>query len=250
VVDGPIGGDLGYLKYAVFRGDNGTFSVTLALQSDDKELRSLLLDPERFDRAATQLPPTAPWVDGRSDAITGVHVMAGLINRLRRFTLDGRPLSPGLFAVGDANICTNPLYGRGCSLGFVMAFLLAETIGEPEPELAYDAAVRREVEPWYDASVTQDRENREAAEARRSGVAEDEKSFMKSVFMDGLRPAMRTDPVVWRAFTRTFNLLCPPDTIVKDPDVINRVIAVWQDRDNRPPEPALGPPRKELLRNI
>ena len=49
--EGPIGGDLGYLKYAVFLGDNRTFSVTLAVPTDDDELRSLLLDPPTFDRA-------------------------------------------------------------------------------------------------------------------------------------------------------------------------------------------------------
>ena len=36
---GPIGGDLGYLKYGVFVGDNRTFSVTLATPTDDQELR-------------------------------------------------------------------------------------------------------------------------------------------------------------------------------------------------------------------
>ena len=29
--------------------------------------------------------------------------------------------------------------------------------------------------------------------------------------------------------------------MIKDPTSVARVLAVWQDRDNRPPEPALGP---------
>src|SRR3954468_6427850 len=41
---GPIGGDLGYLKYATFIGDNRTFSVTFAVPVDDAELRAKLLD--------------------------------------------------------------------------------------------------------------------------------------------------------------------------------------------------------------
>ena len=36
---GPVAGDLGYLKFAVFLGDNRTFSVTFAVDSDDDELR-------------------------------------------------------------------------------------------------------------------------------------------------------------------------------------------------------------------
>jgi len=61
---GPIGGDLGYLKYGVFKGDNGTFSITFATATEDEELRKLLLRPDRFLRAAEQVPATAPYVVG------------------------------------------------------------------------------------------------------------------------------------------------------------------------------------------
>ena len=72
---------------------------------------------------------------------------------------------------------------------------------------------------------------------------------MRGVFRDGLLPAMRRDAVVLRAFFRSLNLLTAPDAMVKDADVATRVLAVWQDRDNRPPEPALGPRRRaDLLR--
>lgn len=36
---GPTAADLGYLKYAIFAGDNGTFSVTFAVERDDEPLR-------------------------------------------------------------------------------------------------------------------------------------------------------------------------------------------------------------------
>jgi hypothetical protein len=61
---------------------------------------------------------------------------------------------------------------------------------------------------------------------------------------------MRTDNVVLRAFLRTFNLLTTPDALLRDPDVIGRVLNAYQDRDNRPPEPVLGPPRDELLAQL
>ena len=64
---------------------------------------------------------------------------------------------------------------------------------------------------------------------------------------DGLLPAMRVDPVVLRAFLRMFNLLEPPDSLMKDADVIGRVMAVYADRDERPPEAPMGPPRDEVL---
>ena len=56
---GPIGGDLGYIKYGVFSGDNRTFSVTLAIPTDDLELRRRLTDPQAFDGCARGLVATA-----------------------------------------------------------------------------------------------------------------------------------------------------------------------------------------------
>ena len=108
---GPVGGDLGYLKYAVFSGDNRTFSVTFALATDDTHLRRQLVDPEAFIRVAAALPATRAFVEpGRAHAMTEVEVMGGLLNRRYTFLdADGAPLVLGLHGVGDAHTCTNPL---------------------------------------------------------------------------------------------------------------------------------------------
>ena len=256
---GPIGGDLGYLKYGVFVADNRTFSVTLAVPTDDATLRRLLTDPDTFDACARLLVATAPYLDGRATPLDGaVHVMAGLLNRWRPFVADGRPVAVGVVPVGDAVVCTNPLYGRGCSLAFWAAELLGDALdahGDDTAAVAvsYSAALERELGPWYRAAVSQDAEARRVSAALLAGDdpdgdVNDPRSFMRSVFRDGLLPAMRTDPVVLRAFVRTFNLLCPPDAMITDTNVSARVFAAWQDRDNRPPEPVLGPrSRADLL---
>jgi 2-polyprenyl-6-methoxyphenol hydroxylase-like FAD-dependent oxidoreductase len=259
---GPIGGDLGYLKYGVFAGDNGTFSITLATPNDDDQLRKLLAKPEVFDDTARQLVATAPWLDGRAEPITPqVHGMAGLLNRWRDYVVDGQPVVTGLIPVGDAVLCTNPLYGRGCSTGFWGAQLLAEAV-EATPDdlraiaLAYDAALRDQILPWYRAGVEQDAEARRVAAALLAGAdpdgdSTDPRTFMRAVFRQGLLPAIRSDIVVMRAFFRSFNLLTPPDALARDPDVGARVLAVWNDRDNRPPEQLLGPRlRADLLELI
>jgi 2-polyprenyl-6-methoxyphenol hydroxylase-like FAD-dependent oxidoreductase len=250
---GPIGGDLGYLKYGVFLGDNRTFSITLAARTDDAELRSGLLDEAVFMKAARELPATAPYVvDGLADPISGVSVMARLLNRRRTFTdADGDPLVLGCAAVGDAHTCTNPLYGRGCSLALVQAQLLADALTEADGDLAtagriYEAACRTEVLPWYRAAVAQDAATR-ADIAREPGTAEDP---MRAMLRDGLLPAMRVDPVVFRAFLRMFNLLQPPESLMADPDILGRVMVAFQARDERPPEEPLGPPRAAMLAAI
>lgn len=255
---GPIGGDLGYLKYGVFVGDNRSFSVTLATPTDDGEMRKLLADPRVFDEAARHLVATAAWLDGRAEPITdGVHVMAGLLNRWRDYVVDGEPVATGFVPVGDAVLCTNPLYGRGCSTAFWGAQLMARAVAafpdEPrEILLAYDASLRSEIHPWYRKSVQQDAEARRVAAALLAGEDpdlddSDPRTFMRAVFRDGLLPAMRTDAVVLRAFFRTFNLLGSPDAMANDPDVGARVLSAWQDRDNRPPAPPLGPKRRADL---
>ena len=247
---GLVVGDLGYLKYAVFPGDNGTLSITYGVHSDDAEMRRLLR-PGPFTAVAAELPATRPWVEPRRcRPLTDVEVMGGLINRKRRFAVKGRPVATGVYAVGDSSICTNPLYGRGCSLAMVHAVLLADTVAEAgddpvDAAAAFAAATRATIEPWYGASVAQDRHDRRA----RAEDDDDESAGVGvgSLMRHGLLPAAGVDPLVWRAFIRTFNLLDAPDALMRDPQVVMRVMATWQTRADRPPPPPLGPDRTELL---
>ena len=259
--EGGIGGDLGYLKYGVFVGDNRTFSITLATSTEDVELRKLLTNESVFASIAANLPATAKWVEsGRAEPITPVQSMAGLLNRLRTFVADGLPIATGVLPIGDARLCTNPLYGRGCSTGFWTAFLAAQAIADHPDDLvaqaiAYHAAVVSEVEPHYRSSVAQDGEARRVSSAilndtNPDGDPNDPRTFMRSVLREGLFPALRIDAVVLRAFFRAFNLLDAPDTLISNPDVQARVLAVWNTRDERGPEPTFGPPRAELMELI
>jgi len=249
---GPIGGDLGYVKYGTFVGDNRTFSITLAIPTGDDELRKRLADPIAFDAAARSLPATAPWLDGRAEPITpDVHMMAGLLNKWSDYVVDGEPAAVGLVPVGDTVLCTNPLYGRGCSTAYWSASLLTTAIAEHPGDMcavavAYDEALRAEIHPWYRSTVEQDREARRVAAALLAGNdpygdPSDPRAFTRSVLRDGLAPALRSDQVVLRAFVRNFNLLSPPDALLTDADFGARVFAVLQDKERRPPEPLLGP---------
>lgn len=243
------GGDLGYLKYGIFRGDNRTFSVTLAVGSDDPDLRAVL-DPTRFDRAVARIPAAAAWVDaGISEPITTVHVMAGLVNRVRHFVAGGRPIALGVHAVGDASVCTNPLYGRGCSLGAVHAWLLADSLAEHGEDLgalalAFEEGTRRELIPWHQASVAQDEVSKLVLHGESLGGGGPDP---RSLLTEGLFPLARVDADVHRAWVRTMNLLTPPDTMLTDATLMGRVLAFWNDRATRPPEPPLGPERAEML---
>ncbi len=160
--------------------------------------------------------------------------------------------------MGDAVICTNPLYGRGCSTGYWGAHLMSEALAGRETRsgrelfdvaVEYDAAINREIKPWYESGVQQDAEARRVAAALLrgddpDGDSSDPKTMMRSVLREGLLPALRTDPVVLRAFMRNLNLLSSPDALMKDTEVMNRVFMVWQDRENRPSEVPMGPKKR------
>jgi 2-polyprenyl-6-methoxyphenol hydroxylase-like FAD-dependent oxidoreductase len=255
--DGPIGGDLGYLKFGVFPGDNRTFSITLAAGIEDKELRGQLSDPEEFIKIASQISAAAAHVEhDRAEPITGVNQMAGLVNR-RRLFLDegGEPVVLGMHAVGDAHTCTNPLYGRGCSLALVQAELFADSLkahglDHRNRALDYEAATRKEITPWYRAAVAQDQLSAASPNADAPATekpANDPSQTAREFLRDGLFPALRTDPVVLRAFLRMFNLLEAPDSLMTNGEVITRVLAVFNERENRPPEEPAGPARDSLL---
>jgi 2-polyprenyl-6-methoxyphenol hydroxylase-like FAD-dependent oxidoreductase len=256
-----IGADLGYLKYAIFHGDSRIFSITLAADPEDRALRAVLREGP-FERVARVLPPMARWVDPAvAEPITGVFGMDGLRNVRRRFVANGRPLLHGLVAIGDAAIHTNPLYGRGCTLAFVHAAALADAVarhgGDLEAlALALEAATEREVVPWYELAVMQDREATSWARELRAGRAPkprdasgavDPRAYLRDLLLRGLVPALRLDATVLRAFMRRFNLLDPPGDLLRDPALLGRVLAVYQRRHERT-EPELGPDRAALLR--
>jgi 2-polyprenyl-6-methoxyphenol hydroxylase-like FAD-dependent oxidoreductase len=243
------GGSLGYLGYGIFRGDNRTFSVTLAVGTHDEEMRSAS-DTARFDIITGLIPASRGWVSPAvSQPMTDVNVMAGLVNRMRSFVVDGRPSVLGLIAVGDANICTNPVYGRGCSLGAVHAGLMASAVRDHGNDyealaLQFHAATQRDLVPWYHASVAQDEASKRAL---LGGDAPANQDFLRSVLNEGLGPLSRIDATVHRALLRTANLLTAPEALLSDQVVMQRVMSYWQARDTRPPEPPLGPTRDEMV---
>jgi len=260
--DTTIGADLGYLKYALFHGDGGIFSITFAASPEDAPLRALLREAP-FEAAAAAIPTTQPWRDPDvAEPVTGVHGMAQLRNVRRRYVADGGPLAAGVFAIGDASIHTNPLYGRGCTFAVLHAALLADALrAHPDDPvaaaLALESATEREIVPWYDLARSQDRDAAEVAErwrrgeqpdapAEDAGAAVDPKAFVRGLVRHGLVPALRTDPDVSRAFFRSFNLLDPPGDLLREPQVMLRVLEHYRRRHERE-DPVLGPGRAGML---
>jgi len=241
-----LGGDLGFLKYLIVPGDGGMLSATLAVRVEDRELRRALSDPDRFERACRSLPGPDQWFgELELEPIGGVRPMGGLLNRIREFTdADGRPTVLNFHAVGDSHTCTNPLYGRGCSLALVQAVLAADAIcatdDRADRAAAYEAACRDQVAPWWAHAVEVDQSGADP----NGGDAPDQ--FQR----DRLRAVMaagQTDPVVGRAMARLWNLLARPADLNADPEFMARVGAIMADPETYPAPEQTGPTRALLL---
>jgi 2-polyprenyl-6-methoxyphenol hydroxylase-like FAD-dependent oxidoreductase len=258
---GVVGVDLGYLKVGVFAGDSHVFSITLAASPSDEPMRRVLRRPG-FEAAVAAIPLTAPWVSpDLAEPVSEVHGMAHLENVRRWLVGDGEPVALGFLAVGDALIHTNPIVGRGCSLAWVAAFDLAECLDAHGDDLrdlalAYDARVERNLVPWYQMQLAQDADSIEVAEAQLRGEdpfrekrpdgSNDPRAFMRSLIREGLVPALQEDVVLLRLFLRAINLLDQPADLMRSPLVMQRVLASYARRAERP-KLVLGPSRGEML---
>lgn len=254
--DAKLAGDLGFVKFLVIPGDGGTLSATLAIPSKDTRVRSALLDVDRFDRAVGLLPgPDRVFPDAIDVPLGPVHPMGGLVNRIRRFVDgSGQPLVTGFHAVGDSHTCTNPFYGRGCSLALLQAVLLADAFAahpaDPVARAAdYEQASAREVEPWYHVSVATDAFGRAAARQRErgSGAVPDSDGDRLSLAMRAVILGGATDPVIGRGVWRVMNMLSTPDQLFTDPDFMRRVQALIADPAALAAATPAGPSRDELL---
>lgn len=259
---GIVGADLGYLKVGIFAGDSRVFSITLAASPTDLEMRRLLHSRPGFDAAVAAVPLAAQWtVPELAEPVSDVHAMANLTNTRRWLVEDGEPLALGFVAVGDSLIHTNPIVGRGCSLAWTAAFDLADCLDAhgDDPRalaLAYDAAIKRDVVPWYVQQVAQDADAIEVAEAQQRGDdpyetsnpdgSQNPKAFIRGLVKDGLIPALREDVTLLRIFLRTLHLLDPPGDLMKNPEVFGRVLEAYNRRGERE-KVVLGPSRSQML---
>jgi len=258
---GIVGVDLGYLKAGIFAGDSRVFSITLAASPTDDDMRQVLHQPA-FEAAVAAIPASAAWTSPAvSEPISEVHGMANLKNTRRWLVEDGAPLALGFVAVGDALIHTNPIVGRGCSLAWTAAFDLADCIDAHGDDLralalAYDAAIERDIVPWYELQLIQDADAVEVAEAQQRGEdpfetanpdgTQNPKAFMRALLKEGLMPALREDLKLLRLFMRTMNLLDQPGNLMKNPMVLQSLLASYAKRGTREPV-VLGPPREAMV---
>ena len=155
-------GDLGYAGFFTFIGDNRTFGIVLAIPTLDRELKVLQHEPA-FMAACRQIPALADLVDPTfAKPIGPIMPGGGLLNTLRHYVRNERPVALGFFPLGDSLCHTNPAYALGLTFSLIHAFELRETLSavsakDPESQiLDYFARIRPEINERYALSCALD----------------------------------------------------------------------------------------------
>ena len=250
-------GDLGYIKYGVFPGDNRHFAIIVCLHYGETRLRAAVKDGAKFDAICRSIPGLAPWLADDPEATTPPFGIGDIRGVRRRYVKDGEPRALNFYAVGDAALRTNPLYGRGCSTGILHAELLAETLAETtdprQRALAFEQRTEAELGPIFKASGAEDRNGIRRSKAALAGrLLDGADSGAKRVglaFGDALAAASRNNLHVLRGLLRTINLLEAPGHFLKDRRT-RLIVALYMLRGRRRNAGARrqqGPSREEML---
>jgi 2-polyprenyl-6-methoxyphenol hydroxylase-like FAD-dependent oxidoreductase len=247
-LDAPIlnpRGDLGYMGFNVFRGDNGTFAVILLAPAADRELR-VLRHESAWRAACSAITPLDVMTSANyGRPITDVMPMGGLMNVDRT----GDPGVLGIIAVGDAFCHTDPAFAYGLSFALAHAQALARAAAEsPDGDALaerYRADAGPEARERHALACATD-----AARARRwAGEPLDitrRDSCYPLFSLVGALAAAPHDDWVLRRTIRRIGLLDRTAVFDDDDALHDRIETILGGRAEHPPSPP-GPPRQELL---
>ncbi len=235
--------EAGTLRVLTVPADNGSWTVAIVAVAKDAPFKALRHN-EVWERVARAVLHSPDWIDGVP--LCDVLPMAGVLDRYRRFVVDGQPVITGLVAVGDAWACTNPTAGRGFSLGLAHAVKLRDALrSQPaDPaELAglFDQMTEESLTPWYRDQVNRDRQRAASllavVEGRPPDGPGDDPARM-------LMLAARTDPGAVRGFLDVFSCLALPAQVLQRPGMREKLTALAA---SAAPSFSPGPTREELI---
>lgn len=170
-------------------------------------------------------------------------------NLLRRFVRAGRPVALGLHVLGDARCQTHNVYGFGTALAFSQAMTLADILAELPTDplvqaLALEERVAGEVAGLYRYALEHDRASwrKNRGEPEWEAVTgEGDEGWLELL----VAPAANGHANVFRAYTRRWTLLDPPDALAQNAAVLERVRELSAVRQPTPEQPRSDSARRE-----
>lgn len=238
-------GDLGYLGYATFPGDNGTFSALLAIPSGVAEWRGLAKE-DRFERAVQTIPMLRQWVDPEGvEPITPVMPMAGLRNSLRSVG-EASPFVP----IGDALAHTDPTLAHGLSLALIHARELRDAMRDHREArdvlAAFLDAVLPEAGERYELATALDEQRHRLWLGEPVDLSRHDGGAYELFSIAGAGAAALADDTVLRASVRRSGLLDRTGAMDCDEALLGRVDEVLAQL-RATPRPAAGPPPEDMV---
>jgi len=256
---------LGYLKYGIFPGDNGHFAAIICAHPEEVIIRKALNNADTFHTMLSAIPGTRDWVDpARSTPTTDSFGFADIhtvwrhyVNKAVAKNAPDTPVATNFFAVGDATLRTNPLYGRGCAIGVhhahMMAQVLADEADSVQRALLLDKRTEDELRPIFNTSQDEDRNAIRRAHANMAGKPVEKPDSLKAwfglAFGAAIGAAAQNELHVLRGTLRTFQLEEKPGTFMQDKRIRNTVYRYMLKgrKKNASASIVNGPNRDEML---
>jgi 2-polyprenyl-6-methoxyphenol hydroxylase-like FAD-dependent oxidoreductase len=240
---------IGTMSLLTLPGDNGTWSVTIFSATGDQPLKQLRHE-EQWTKTVAACPLHAHWLQG--EPMTDVLAMSGIVDRYRRFVVDGSPVATGFVAVADAWGCTNPSAGRGLTVGMLHALRLRDVLRDTNgdgPRLAveFDRRTEAEIAPWYHAQIAVDRARFAEMEALREGRQPPPPGDDLSRSILSLLGVMGGHPDLYRAAVEYIATITPVQQILARPEVAEGIRAARAAMKDAPSRSLPGPDRRQLL---
>jgi 2-polyprenyl-6-methoxyphenol hydroxylase-like FAD-dependent oxidoreductase len=250
-LDAPIlnpRGDLGYMGFNTFRGDNRTFAVILLAPGADHELR-VLRHEQAWQAACSAITPLDLMTSADyARPITEVMPMGGLMNVDRT----GDPGVSGIIAVGDAFCHTDPAFAYGLSFALAHAQALAHAAAEaPDVDAMaerYRAEAGPEARERHVLACATDAARALSWRGEPLEIGRSDGSYPLFSFVGALAAAPHDDLVLRRTIRR-IGLLDRTAVFDEDEALHDRIETILGRLAARPPSPP-GPPREELLARL
>jgi hypothetical protein len=218
-------GDIGFLSHSVFVGDNRTFCTCIMPAATDRDLRALR-DEQAFMRVARLLPGYLDWIaPDIAEPITPVLAMGAIRNLMRSYVTEREPVAPGVVAIGDALLHTNPTFAFGASQSLEHAVVLSEVVSAPSDPtavaLAFDERVRDVAKNRFEAVAVEDRERLRMYGGEPIDITDPRDSV--PLFLRLIMPrAAIGDAELLRAVLRRVNMIESPDVLANDTQMLDQ----------------------------
>ena len=242
-------GDLGYMGYTTFPGDNRTFAALLSVPPGQPSVR-LLKENVAFDKAISLIPAITQWVDPEGvDPITDVMTMAGLRNSYREFSLTA---TVGFVAVGDASFHSDPVIALGLTFALIQAVELASALREQndlhDTSMIFRSATTPLMRERFDYATALDEQRLRMWRGEGVNITSREGDYALFSLIAG-SAAAATDEEIFRITVRRMGML-DSNSVLDDNVALQIRIEELFQTSLATPRPPQGPNFGELMSEV